>query len=200
MISLQRSQQAWSLGHRILRGTWIATWYLLVRPGPRRFSPWRVWLLRMFGAKIGRDCRVCPGVKVLMPWNLEMGDYSVLGDRVDVYNFAKVVIGTQTCISQGVWLCTGSHDHRLEDFPLIWKPIEVGDFAWLAAEAFIHPGTRVGKGCVVGARAVASGDLAEWTIYAGNPARPVGRRELNASRPSSAEPVRRFEAHTSVEN
>ncbi len=111
-----------------------------------------------------------------MPWNLEMGDYVALAEGVDIYNFALVSIGSQTCISQRVWLCTGTHDYRKPSFPLLWRPISVGESVWIAAESFVHPGTKVGAGCVIGARSVVSGELKDWTVYAGNPARAVKSR------------------------
>jgi putative colanic acid biosynthesis acetyltransferase WcaF len=112
-----------------------------------------------------------------MPWNLEMGDFVAIAEGVNIYNFAFTKIGSRTCISQRVWLCTGTHDYRKANFPLLWRPITIGESAWIAAEAFVHPGTNVGAGTVVGARSVISGDLADWTVYAGNPARAIKRRD-----------------------
>jgi len=177
-VRLDLSRHPWTWREKIRRGFWMLTWRLLGTYGPRLLSPLRIALLRLFGARIGAGCKVCGHVKVLMPWNLELGDCSVLSERVDVYNFAFVRIGRQTCISQGSWLCTGTHDHRQWDFPLCWSPIVIGDSAWIAAEALVLPGTRVGDGVVVGARAVVSGDLEAWTVYAGNPARRLGARSL----------------------
>jgi len=178
MLRLDTSRHPWTLRQKLWRGVWMLVWTMFGQPGPRVFSPWRSLLLRAFGARIGRGVKVCGRVKVLMPWNLELGDFAVLAERVDVYNFAQVTIGAQSCISQGSWLCTGSHDHSLPDFPLYWKPISIGSSVWIAAEAFLHPGTQVGDGAVVGARAVVAGVLEPWTIYAGNPGRRVGPRRI----------------------
>jgi len=163
------------------RVAWILTWTLLGMPGPRMLSPWRIVLLRLFGARVGKGVKICGRVKVLMPWNLEIHDFSVLAERVDVYNFAHVTIGSQTCISQGSWLCTGSHDYKQESFPLYWKPIVIGSSVWIAAEAFVHPGTRIGDGVVIGARAVVSGFLQPWMVYSGNPAQLIGPRKMKES-------------------
>jgi putative colanic acid biosynthesis acetyltransferase WcaF len=178
-LSIHRSQ--WSLREKVRRAIWIMAWTTFGRWGPRFLSPVRVALLRHFGAHIGSGCMICGRVKVLMPWNLELGDHSVLAERVDVYNFGMVRIGRQSCISQGVWLCTGTHDVRQADFALRWLPITIGDSAWIGGEALVLPGAIIGDGTVVGARAVVSGELDAWTIYAGNPARNLGPRELQAS-------------------
>jgi putative colanic acid biosynthesis acetyltransferase WcaF len=92
-----------------------------------------------------------------------------------------VTIGEKVTISQRAHLCAGTHDHTDPAMPLRKPPIEVGDQAWVCADAFVGPGVAVGEGAVVGARAVAVGDVEAWTIVAGNPARVVGKRELDAS-------------------
>jgi putative colanic acid biosynthesis acetyltransferase WcaF len=118
---------------------------------------------------VGRGVLVCPGVKVLMPWNLRIGDYTAIAEGVDIYNFGQVRIGSNTCVSQGVWLCTGSHDYNVPNFPLIWGDIQVGDRVWIAAQSFVGPGVSVGDGAVVGARSVVTRDLEPWSVSAGNP-------------------------------
>ncbi len=173
MQRLDISVHRWAWREKLRRAAWQIVWHTLGLWGPRRFSRFRVALLRAFGAQVGKSCLICRGVKILMPWNLEIGDFVAIAEGVDIYNFAPVRIGSQSCISQRAWLCTGTHDYRQPAFPLVWRPITIGSSVWIAAEAFLHPGTTVCTGAVVGARSVASGRLAEWTIYAGNPARPI---------------------------
>jgi len=168
-MDLKNSRHPWTLGHKLRRGLWMLVWGLFGRPGPRAFSPWRVALLRLFGARIGRHTLICGGVKVLMPWNLEIGEFTAIGEGVEIYNFGEVRIGRNSCISQRVWLCTGTHDYNAPDFPLIWRDIRIGDRVWLAAEAFVAPGITVGDGAVVGARSVVTRDLEGWSVFAGNP-------------------------------
>lgn len=177
MVDLSQSKTPWSLGHKLRRGLWMAVWAMLGRWGPRPFSPWRILLLRLFGAQIGRNVLVCGQVKVLMPWNLKVGDQSALSERVDVYNFGQVEIGANVVVSQGVWLCTGSHDYTLAHFPLVYDDIRIGDSAWIAAESFVAPGVRIGEGAVVAARSVVTRDLEAWGVYAGNPCRFIKARQ-----------------------
>jgi putative colanic acid biosynthesis acetyltransferase WcaF len=89
----------------------------------------------------------------------------------------RVTIGAFAVISQGAQLCGGTHLVDSPDFQLVTRPIAVGAHAWIAADAFVGPGVRVGEGAVLGARAVAFRDLEPWTIYAGNPARPLRTRQ-----------------------
>lgn len=180
MMQLEKSQHRWSLSHKLLRMTWFVVWGTLGYYGPRGFSGWRVWLLKLFGAKIGRAPLICSNVRVLMPWNLVIGDSVAIAERVDIYNFALVQIGSNTCLSQGVWLCTGTHDYVQPNFPLIWKPISIGSSVWLASEVFVHPGVTIGDGVVVGARAVVAGKLAAWGVYSGNPCTFIKARSLSS--------------------
>ncbi len=182
MMQLQSSIYRWSLSHRFIRLLWLVMWRTFGYHGPRGLSWLRVWLLKLFGAKIGRATLICSHVRVLMPWNLTIGDYVAIAERVDIYNFAPVYIGSNSCVSQGVWLCTGTHDYRQPAFPLMWKPIEIGSSVWLASEVFIHPGVTIKDGVVVGARSVVNTDLPAWGVYAGNPCRFIKERKLGDSR------------------
>jgi putative colanic acid biosynthesis acetyltransferase WcaF len=143
--------------------TWILASALVTSwiPG----SAWRRWVLRLFGARIGREVVIKPGVHVKFPWRLSVGDHSWLGENVWIDNVGDVAIGSNVCISQGAYLCTGSHDWSHANFALIVRPITVGDGAWIAARSVVGPGVAVGEGAVLALGAVASGNLIPWTIY-----------------------------------
>jgi putative colanic acid biosynthesis acetyltransferase WcaF len=117
-----------------------------------------------------------------MPWNLSIGDWSAIGDGVHLYTLGAVTIGRAVTISQRAHLCAGSHDYTRPEMPLLKLPIDIGNSAWICAEAFVGPGVSVGEGAVVGARAVAMRDVPAWKVVAGNPARVIKDRELLSSR------------------
>ena len=133
-------------------------------------------MLRAFGARIGRGVHVYPAVRIWAPWNLEIGDESGIGNGANLYAQDRIRIGRRVVISQGAHLCTGTHDYRVPGYPLRTRPIDVGDHAWVAAEAFIHPGVRIGTGTVIGARAVVTRDMPDWMICAGHPCTPLKPR------------------------
>ena len=105
-----------------------------------------------------------------------MADYSSLGRRVIVYSMAPVSLGLRTVVSQGVHLCTGTHDYESEIFQLYARPISIGDDSWICADAFLGPGVSIGDGAVIGARAVVTRDQPAWMVCAGNPCRPLKLR------------------------
>ena len=160
---------------------WSTCYYLLFRPfSLKYFRTWRIFILRFWGAKIGKQCLVYANAKIWAPWNLEMKSYSLLGAKVDCYNQGKITIGTNSVVSQKSYLCASSHDIANSRLPLVLKPIVIGDQVWVAADAFIGPGVTVGEGAVVGARAAVFKDVEAWTVVGGNPARFIKRRVIEA--------------------
>ena len=167
---------SFSFRNRLARLAWQIACLFFFRPTPPPLHAWRCWLLRMFGARIGSPCYVYNDVEIWAPWNLHMADYSTLGRRVICYSMAPVILGDRAVVSQGVHLCTGSHDHQSENFQLFARPIEIGTDAWICAEAFLAPGVSIGEGAVIGARAVVTRDQPAWMVCAGNPCRPLKPR------------------------
>jgi putative colanic acid biosynthesis acetyltransferase WcaF len=161
---------------KIVEAVWIiVSMFILTSalPGNRM----RITLLRLFGATIGEGVVIKPRVRVKFPWRLEIGDHSWIGEDVWVDNLAQVKIGSHVCVSQGTYLCTGSHDWSNEAFALQTKPIVIENGAWIGAMTKVAPGARVGKGAVLAMGSVAVGDLEEDMIWQGNPARSTGPRK-----------------------
>ncbi|WP_031527747.1 WcaF family extracellular polysaccharide biosynthesis acetyltransferase [Dyadobacter crusticola] len=166
---------SFSLGNRLARLGWSAAG-IFFKWSPKPLHSWRSFMLRCFGAKVGRGVHIYPRVKIWAPWNLVLEDECGVANGVILYSQEKITIGRRAVISQGTHVCTGTHDYEQKGFPLITKPIYIGDQVWIAADAFIHPGVRIGEGCVIGARSVVSKDMPEWTICSGHPCKPVKPR------------------------
>ena len=168
----------------IRRAFWALAWPLF-RMSPRFAFGWRRALLRLFGARVGKHVNVCPSAVVSMPWNLEIGEWSAVGDHALIYNLGAVKIGSRVTISQRVHLCAGTHDYTQPEMPLLKLPIRIGDDAWVCADAFVGPGVAIGEGAVVAARAVALTNVPSWTVVVGNPARRLKTRVLRAKQVES---------------
>lgn len=139
----------------------------------------RTHLLRAFGANISGSSYIYASVRIYAPWNLEMEDGCVLGPKVEVYNKAKVCIGRQAVISQKSFICTAGHDINSPRMALVAKPIMVGRYSWVAAQAIVLPGVMVGEGAVVAAGAVVAKSVEPWTVVGGNPAKMLKVREIS---------------------
>ena len=176
-LSQYRNTLSWQ--NQFVRLLWIITWGLLARPFPRSLgSSWKRFLLRLFGAKIHKTAIVYSSVRIYMPWQLEMHEYSCLAPEVDCYNVAKIRIGAHTTVSQKSYLCSASHDITDSSHPLITAPIIIKEKAWVSASCFIGMGVTVGEGAVVGATASVFKDVEPWTVVGGNPAKFIKKREL----------------------
>jgi putative colanic acid biosynthesis acetyltransferase WcaF len=157
-----------------------------------RFSPrpcfgWRRFVLRCFGARIGRQVHMHSSTRIYFPWNLTVGDWSAIGERAFIYNLGPVILGEKVTISHQAQLCAGTHDYAQPDLPLLKLPIVIQPQAWVCADAFIGPGVTVGEGAIVGARAVVMKHVEPWTIVAGNPAKVIKKRILNPLGTSSVQ-------------
>lgn len=172
------SGASFTVRNRFMRVIWNFAWVLFFRFSTNLFPGWRVFILRCFGARIGKHCHIYPKVKIWAPWNLELHDHACLADNVTCYSQAKITLLERAIVSQGAHLCTGSHDYNDPDFPLYAVPIVIGKDAWVCAEAFVGPGVTIGEGAVLGARSVTFTDLQAWHVYTGNPAQVAKKRKI----------------------
>jgi putative colanic acid biosynthesis acetyltransferase WcaF len=179
-VAANRGERKYSRSQNLRRILWACT-----RPlfswSPRPFFAWRRFLLRAFGARIGRHVHVYSSAIVTMPWNLEIGDWSSVGEDALIYNLGRVTIGAKVTISHRAHLCAGSHDHTQPRLPLLKLPITVEDQAWICAGAFVGPNVTIGEGSVVGACAVVVRAVPPWVIVIGNPSRVVGPRTIRSA-------------------
>lgn len=139
-------------------------------------SSWRKFLLRAFGARVGDGVVIKPGVKVKFPWRLVIGCDTWVGEGVWIDNLDWVFIGSNVCISQGAFFCTGNHDWSSESFDLITNSITIEDCAWVGAFSSVCAGTYIPEGAVLCQSSFAVGCLEPWTVYSGNPALRVKER------------------------
>lgn len=168
--------------HRFYRALWNVTWALLASWTPPPMRAWRRLLLRAFGAKMASTANVRGKARIWYPKNLEMLDHASVDDHVFLYNVSPLTLGRYVDVSQGAFLCGGSHDYTRASNPIIARPTVIGDRAWICVDAFVGHGVTVPEGCVVGARAVVTRSLEAWTVYAGNPAKPIRKRHFDPGR------------------
>lgn len=169
-------------------------WFVLLWQGvqatlfawsPQPAYGWRRALLRLFGARVGAHVLVRPSARITYPWKVRLAEHVWIGDHAELYSLGPIEIGAHAVISQKSYLCTGSHDHRRSDFPLLQSAIRVEDQAWIATDCFVAPGVTIGRGALVAARSTVLQDVPAGMIVAGSPAVLKGPR-LPAARPEAA--------------
>ncbi len=160
----------------------IASWYfvstLFFRSGIIPFSTILVAILKMYGAKIGKDVRVKPYTNIKYPWKLIVGDHTWIGEHCWIENLAMVTLGSNVCLSQGSMLLTGNHDYKKVSFDLITQPIIIEDGVWIGAKAMVCPGIHAASHAILSVSSVATKNMDAYSIYQGNPAVKVRDRVI----------------------
>lgn len=165
-----------SLTNKIKRLTWQWVWLLCCSWTLAPLHSWRIFILRMFGAKLGKSNFIYPSCKIWAPWLLETEDVVTIGPGVEIYNPGGVYLGHHSVISQNAYLCGATHDYNTLNFTYLKKKIHIAPYAWICAKAIVLPGVHCAEGSVLGAASVTSKNLEPWTVYAGNPAELVKKR------------------------
>ncbi|HXB38930.1 MAG TPA: WcaF family extracellular polysaccharide biosynthesis acetyltransferase [Bacteroidia bacterium] len=142
------------------------------------FNIVKIFWLKTFGAKIGKGVIIKPGVNIKYPWRLTVGNHVWIGEKVWIDNLGDVVIEDNVCISQGAFLLCGNHDYKKITFDLRVGNINLKQGAWIGAKSTVCPGVTVGSHSVLTVGSIATSDLEEYTIYQGNPAIAVKKREI----------------------
>ncbi|MDQ2777578.1 MAG: WcaF family extracellular polysaccharide biosynthesis acetyltransferase [Acidobacteriota bacterium] len=173
---------------------WQIAWFFLGLPLLRcallPSSGLRISLLRLFGAHVGAGVVIKPGVRVKYPWHLKIGNDCWLGEDCWIDNLTAVEMGSDVCVSQRAYLCTGNHDWSDPKFGLRPASIVLRDGAWVGAGALIAPGVVLGECAVAAAGSVVTENIPDFKIYAGNPAVFVRTRRMRGDQEEPQPEVR----------
>ncbi len=166
----------WTKRQRVGMLLWDAAWNFLCAWTPKPLNPWRLWVLRRFGARLHGSPFVHQRARIAIPWNLTMHDRAALGDRANAYSLGAIEIGAHATVAQEAYLCAGTHDFGHPALPLQTDRIQIGEGAFIGARAFVLPGVRIGARAVIGAGSIVTRDVPDGKVAAGNPARVIGDR------------------------
>ncbi|MDF7820408.1 DapH/DapD/GlmU-related protein [Runella sp. MFBS21] len=169
----------WTVSQRFKMLLWEYFWYLFCVWTPKPANSWRVFCLRLFGAKLYGKPFVHPRARIQIPWNLIMHDRACIGDRTNIYSHDIIEIGPYATVAQEVYVCTSTHAFNREEFNLVTKPIRIGANAFIGARAFILPGVTIGENAVIGALSLVTKDMPAWMVCAGHPCKPIKPRVIS---------------------
>ena len=136
----------------------------------------RLWILRICGLTIGTNSSIHMGCRLYHPWNIVIGDHTVINPFCLLDGRTGLHIGDNVSISERSLILSLEHDPQSPDFAHRRGITKIGDYAWLGMNATILPGITIGKGAVVAAGAVVTKDAGEYEIVGGVPARKIGTR------------------------
>lgn len=161
----------------------VQLWWIIQKSlfamSPQFCYAWRRFLLRLFGAKVGKGVLIRPSAKFTYPWKVFIGENTWIGDDTVFYSLGNISIGSNVSIAHNDYFCAGFHDYHSLSFDIKQKPIVIEDECWIANDVFVAPGVTIGKGAVVGARSTVFKDLPSGMICYGNPAKPVKERGIS---------------------
>ena len=124
----------------------------------------RCRLLRMAGYEIGEQVYI--GEDLIVIDELDDKRRVRIGNRVSIAERVTLVVSSNANFSKIRPFTKDQHGH-----------IEIDDDAWLGTGCIIFPDVRIGKGAVVGAGAVVTKDVPDYTVVVGMPAKPI--KKLN---------------------
>lgn len=161
---------------KIVVQLWWVVQATLFAWSPQVMYGWRRFLLRLFGAKIGKGVLLRSTVKVTYPWNVEIGDYCWIGEDNVLYSLGKITIGSHVALAHKVYLNTGGHDYKKPTFDIFAEPVVIEDQCWLTNDVYVAPGVTIGKGSIIAARSSVLKDIPENKVCVGTPAKPIKDR------------------------
>lgn len=177
-------------GFRGRSGIIVQLWWLvqstLFGLSPQFMYGWRNYLLRLFGAKIGKGVIIRPSARITYPWKLTIGDFAWVGDNVELYTLGEIVIGDNAVVSQRSYICTGSHDYKKAAFDIYAVKTVIEPEAWVATDVYVAPGVTIGRGAVIGARSSVFTDMPAGMICVGSPAKAIKPRIMDETNPSQS--------------
>ncbi len=157
---------------------WYFTNVIFLKNGLNPSSKIKVLALKCFGAKIGRDVVIKPGVSIKYPWFLEIGNHVWIGENVWIDNLSTVKIADNVCVSQGAMLLCGNHNYKKESFDLIVESIVLEEGSWVGAKSIVGPGVILHSHAILAVNSVANKNLESYYIYQGNPAVKTRKRTI----------------------
>ena len=161
-----------------------AIWYLMnvifFKNNINLINSLKIVVLKLFGAKIGKDVIIKPGVSIKYPWKLQVGNNVWIGEGVWIDNLGNVSIDDNVCLSQGAMLLCGNHNYKKSTFDLLIGDIYIEEGVWIGARAILGPGIKCRSHAVLTVGSVANSDLDPFTIYTGNPARQIRKRKIDS--------------------
>lgn len=137
----------------------------------------RRFLMRVAGASIGSGSSIHMGCRFFSLKKLTIGQDTIIGDHAFLDGRAPISIGNHVDIASQVLIYNSEHDLEAADFSAREEPVEIGDYVFVGPRAIILPGVKIGKGAVVAAGAVVTGDISDFAIVGGVPAKVIGERK-----------------------
>ena len=111
--------------------------------------------------------------------NIKVGNYSGIGVNCSVHG--PLSIGDNVMMGPEVVILTHTHRYDKLDVPMSEqgsevRPVEIGNDVWIGMRSIIMPGVKIGNGVIIGANAVVTKDVPDFSVVGGVPAKIIKSR------------------------
>lgn len=160
----------------ILLEFWLMNLHYVVGYTPSHYI--RRFFYRLSGIKIGKGSTIHMEARFYDPKNIEIGEDSIIGEKVVLDGRAKLIIGNHVDIATEVLIYNSKHDINSHDFRAVSAQVVIEDYVFIGPRAIILPGVTIKRGAVVAAGAVVTKDVEAYAIVGGVPAKIIGERKI----------------------
>jgi acetyltransferase-like isoleucine patch superfamily enzyme len=134
----------------------------------------------MIGPQVTLSAGMVPGQQCLSDPVVRIGDRCLIGKGSGIVGHFSIDIGHDVWTGHHVYITDQNHDYTDVDRPISHqtmpeRPVSIGDGAWIGHGTVVLPGARIGRHVTIGANSVVTGEVPDFSVAAGNPARVIKR-------------------------
>lgn len=121
------------------------------------------------------------------PASLTIGEGCIFGYNNHITAVSQVVIGDSVLTANNVYISDNIHGYEDITLPIMHQPVRlkrevvIGDGSWIGENACII-GAHIGKNCVIGANAVVTSDIPDYSVAVGVPAVVIKQFDQNSQK------------------
>lgn len=136
----------------------------------------------LIGPRITLSVGMVPGQTMTADTVVSIGDRCLIGQGSGIVGHLSIDIGDDVWTGHHVYITDQNHGYEDLDRPISVqlqpeRAVRIGTGSWLGHGAVVLPGATIGRHVVIGANSVVRGEIPDFTVAAGNPARIVRRLE-----------------------
>ncbi len=134
----------------------------------------------MIGPHVTLSAGMVPGQQCLADPVVRIGDRCLIGKGSGIVGHFGIEIGNDVWTGHNVYITDQNHGYEDITCPISQqtqpeRPVSIGDGSWLGFGAVILPGARIGKHVTIGANSVVTGDIPDYSVAVGSPAKVIRR-------------------------
>lgn len=132
----------------------------------------------VIGPHVTLSAGMVPGQVCVNDPVVRIGDRCLVGRGSGIVGHLSIEIGDDVWTGQYVYVTDQNHGYEDLDRPISQQampeqPVRIGDGSWLGHGTVILPGATIGRHVVIGANSVVRGEIPDFVVAAGNPARVI---------------------------